>query len=214
MAPLSIASTNWQTIVSKLNGQSAASFLPKSYTAAQVAGFVAQRQVLASQYSSTHSAVMEIPFSGGASTALVLEKPVSRGVVGINTKDKYAEPTVDFNTLINPVDLDVAVEMVKFTRKWFAAPSHQQLGPQESTPGTNIKTDAQIQSFLRTSMGSSTAHGCCTAPMQPRALGGVVGPDLLVYGVTGLSVADASLMPIIPGTHLCATIYATAEKVR
>ncbi|MBE3041245.1 choline dehydrogenase, partial [Candidatus Bathyarchaeota archaeon] len=29
-------------------------------------------------------------------------------------------------------------------------------------------------------------------------LGGVVGADLLVHGVTGLSVADSSVMPIIP----------------
>ena len=40
----------------------------------------------------------------------------------------------------------------------------------------------------------------------------VVAPDLTVYGVTGLSVADGSVIPLIPATHLCSTVYAIAEK--
>ena len=40
-----------------------------------------------------------------------------------------------------------------------------------------------------------------------------MGPDLLVYGVTGVSVVDASIMPLIPATHTSATVYAVAEKV-
>lgn len=49
--------------------------------------------------------------------------------------------------------------------------------------------------------------------MQPRKLGGVVSPRLEVYGVEGLRIVDASVMPLIPGTHLQATVYAVAEKV-
>jgi choline dehydrogenase-like flavoprotein len=49
--------------------------------------------------------------------------------------------------------------------------------------------------------------------MTPRHLGGVVGTDLLVYGVTGLSITDLSISPMIPGAHTCSTVYAIAEKV-
>jgi len=49
--------------------------------------------------------------------------------------------------------------------------------------------------------------------MMPRHLGGVVSPELLVYGTKHLSVVDASIMPMISGTHLSATAYAIAEKV-
>jgi choline dehydrogenase-like flavoprotein len=45
--------------------------------------------------------------------------------------------------------------------------------------------------------------------MMPRNLGGVVK----IYGVNGLSVVDASIMPVIPSTHLVSTVYAVAEKV-
>ena len=34
-----------------------------------------------------------------------------------------------------------------------------------------------------------------------------------MHGVEGLSVVDASIMPLAPATHLDATVYAVAEKV-
>lgn len=49
--------------------------------------------------------------------------------------------------------------------------------------------------------------------MLPRALGGVVGEDLAVYGVRGLRVVDASVIPTLPGANTCQTVYAVAEKV-
>ena len=48
--------------------------------------------------------------------------------------------------------------------------------------------------------------------MMPENLGGCVSDKLLVYGVQQLSVIDASIIPLIPATHLQATMYAIAEK--
>ncbi|KLU86927.1 hypothetical protein MAPG_05934 [Magnaporthiopsis poae ATCC 64411] len=48
--------------------------------------------------------------------------------------------------------------------------------------------------------------------MLPRARGGVVAPDLTVFGVAGLSVVDLSIAPMLPGAHTSATVYAMAEK--
>lgn len=36
--------------------------------------------------------------------------------------------------------------------------------------------------------------------------------DLLVFGLRNVRVVDASVMPIIPATHLQLTVYAVAEK--
>lgn len=213
MIPLPLFNTNYQSTISKFAAQTVASFLPKTYTAAELRGFTTQRTILMASFASTKNAIIEIPFSGSGSASLVLEKPVSRGTVRLKTTDRYAEPDVDFNTNINPIDLENFVAMLKFARKWMLAPSLALLGPQESSPGSGVTTDQQISDAMKRGMTASTAHTCCTSPMMPRDMGGVVGPDLLVYGVKGLSVADISLIPLIPATHTCQTVYAIAEKV-
>lgn len=50
--------------------------------------------------------------------------------------------------------------------------------------------------------------------MASQDLGGVVDSNLLVYGTSNLRVVDASIMPLIVGANLQATVYAVAEKVR
>ncbi|KAL0065383.1 hypothetical protein AAF712_007589 [Marasmius tenuissimus] len=182
--------SGYQAIINKALAQTPAQYLPKTYTTTQINGFIEQRKVLTASYGSSTNGIFEIPFSGGASTSLCLEKPLSRGTVTINTSDRYAEPTVDFQTNVNPADIDLAISAVKFYRKWMQAPSMQQLGPTEQSPGAGQTTDAQL---------SSTSVGWFLQ-------------KLLVYGVTGLSVGDISIIPLIPATHTCATVYAIAEK--
>ncbi|KAI1632405.1 GMC oxidoreductase-domain-containing protein [Biscogniauxia mediterranea] len=55
-------------------------------------------------------------------------------------------------------------------------------------------------------------HPAGTCAMMPRELGGVVDEELKVYGVRGLRVVDASIMPVLPGANTCQTVYAVAEK--
>ena len=48
--------------------------------------------------------------------------------------------------------------------------------------------------------------------MLPREKGGVIDSELKVYGVKGLRVVDASIMPIIPDQHTVGPVYMIAEK--
>ncbi|CZR58689.1 related to choline dehydrogenase [Phialocephala subalpina] len=56
------------------------------------------------------------------------------------------------------------------------------------------------------------AHPSGGCAMMPEELGGVVDDELRVYGARGLRIVDASIIPLIPATHLQATMYAVAEK--
>jgi choline dehydrogenase-like flavoprotein len=49
--------------------------------------------------------------------------------------------------------------------------------------------------------------------MMPRELGGVVNPEMEVYGLTGLRVVDTSFWPMVLTAAPTATTYAAAEKV-
>lgn len=48
--------------------------------------------------------------------------------------------------------------------------------------------------------------------MKPLSDGGVVDSELKVYGIKGLRVVDASIMPIVPDQHTQGPVYMIAEK--
>jgi choline dehydrogenase len=45
-----------------------------------------------------------------------------------------------------------------------------------------------------------------------RDLGGVVDPQLRVYGTSNVRVVDASILPLQISGHLTATLYAVADR--
>lgn len=47
--------------------------------------------------------------------------------------------------------------------------------------------------------------------MMPRNMGGVVDPQLRLYGCRNLRVCDASVVPTTPRTNPQATVYGVAE---
>ena len=107
----------------------------------------------------------------------------------------------------------MAVEMLKFTRRFWATPTMSQFDPVELSPGAAYNTTAEILAVFKAGVLTPTfSHPSCACPMMPLEYGGVVSPELLVYGVEHLSVVDVSIIPIIPATHLCGTVYAIAEK--
>lgn len=58
-------------------------------------------------------------------------------------------------------------------------------------------------------VGAHHFTGSCS--MLPRDLGGVVDPQLRVYGSANLRVCDASVIPLTPRANPQATIYGVAE---
>ena len=89
----------------------------------------------------------------------------------------------------------------------------QEIGTAESYPGANITNDDDIAASIRKFATSTWSHPSGSLSMMKREYGGVVDSKLRVYGVNRLRVVDASIMPLIPGTHTSSTVYAVAEKV-
>jgi choline dehydrogenase-like flavoprotein len=203
----------WQAIINQTEAQDPSEYLPPQYTGILLEGYKAQHAIVAERYASSKSAVAEFAITLGASQLFILSKPLSRGSININPADPYGEPIVDFNTLSNPIDTKILIEGFKYARKFISMPSNQELGATESNATLSITTDTEIENLLKASLNPTESHPSCTNAMMPERLGGVVGPDLLVHGVSHLSVVDASIMPMIPAAHLSSTVYAVAEKV-
>ncbi|KAJ0109074.1 hypothetical protein J7T55_002266 [Diaporthe amygdali] len=180
------------------------------------AGYKLQHELLSQIVADKHGSVIENTFGGAAAATFAVIKPLSRGTVLINTTNPdpiLGAPQVDFQALTHPFDIKIAIEGVKMARRLISAPSLAPLQPVETAPGANVTTDEQIEDAIRSSLyRPSNAHPCCTAAMMPLELGGVVDPQLRVYGVQSLRIVDASILPLIPSAHTQETMYAVAEK--
>lgn len=76
-----------------------------------------------------------------------------------------------------------------------------------------LEDDAALAEYIRANL-ETAHHPIGTASMMPRELGGVVGPDLRVYGCKGLRVADASILPIQLAAHPQVRAASSAQKAR
>lgn len=137
----------------------------------------------------------------------------SRGNVNINVTDPESEPVVDYRALSNPVDLELMVAYIKFLRRFLQSAPFAEYNTTELYPGLSFDTDEKLKEYARSGYSPEGWHPVGTAAKMRRELGGVVDDELRVYGVKGLRVVDASIMPTLPGGATQHTVYAIAEKV-
>lgn len=213
--PLQNVTNNYEQIIKDAAAVDLSPILPSGADPTILAGYRTQRDLILTQYASPQETVQEVAFGGGNTVPIAMLKPLSRGSILINSTDPLAPPVFDYGTFMHPADLAIAVQAVKKTRDFMASEPMQEVGAVETFPGTkNVTTDEQIAASIRTFASSTWAHPVGTLAMMKREYGGVVDARLCVYGVEGLRVVDASIMPMIPATHTSSTVYAVAEKVR
>ncbi len=211
--PLPRVTSAYKSLISAAKSKSPWQVYGNDLSVSVLKGYLAQRKILLRMFASSETPVAETAFNGAAVMPTVLLKPLSRGSIKIISSDVLVAPVVDFAAFADSTDLDLLVAHFRLNRELVASAPMQELGPIEIFPGPDAETDEAIAAQLRETAAPTFQHPCCSAPMMPRALGGVVAPDLRVYGTEGLSVVDASIMPIIPSAHLSGTVYAVAEKV-
>ncbi len=77
-------------------------------------------------------------------------------------------------------------------------------------PGPAIQSDEALDDYIRkTVVLCHHSAGTCAMGERPPA---VVDPELRVFGVEGLRVADASIMPTVVGANTNATAIMIGEK--
>jgi len=208
-------SNSTASIAAKLTAQNASHFLPSIYNFEPLLrGFEAQRKILARKLTSSSDPISFSSFRGIGLSPSALLSPLSRGTITLNQTNPWGEPVIQFNTLMNPIDTEVLLAIIKRQRAFWANPKLAPLGPIEIAPGTQYQTDAEILSVITKNgvLAPTFAHPSGTCAMIPEELGGCVSPELQVYGVKSLSIVDASILPLITGAGLQATMYAVAEK--
>jgi choline dehydrogenase len=138
-------------------------------------------------------------------------RPMSRGWVRLAGTDPLAKPQVNPNYLSAKSDLDRLVQGVKIARDIFATKAYSDWMGDELMPGPGVASEEDLRAFV-VSKADSYHHQVGSCKMGSDAMA-VVDPDLAVYGIEGLRVADASVMPTVPSGNCHAGIVMIAERL-
>lgn len=117
----------------------------------------------------------------------------SEGSIHIRSGNLEDRPEITPNWLSTPSDQYSAVRTVRYMRRYIAQPALAPLVAAELLPGDHVQSDeAILDSFRKLATCGLHGTGTCRMGGDDRA---VVDPTLRVRGVTGLRVADCSVMP-------------------
>ena len=141
-----------------------------------------------------------------------LQRPLSRGWVRLASPDPLERPLINPNYLSEDHDVQRMKRMIEIGREIFATKAFAKaLTGRELLPGPDYGTsDSELLRFVRDRC-DSYHHQVGSCKMGQDAMS-VVDPQLRVYGVEGLRVADASIMPAIVTGNIHAGIMMIGEK--
>lgn len=138
----------------------------------------------------------------------VVGLPESTGHIRLRSKDPAVLPEIVYNPFAGPQDREIMIDAVRTIRSIIATDSFRALAVEEvidrSIPHPP-DSDEYILSY--TERAASQGHVACTCPM-----GKVVDEQLRVYGVEGLRIVDASVLPTMVNGNIQSTVLAVAEK--
>lgn len=149
----------------------------------------------------------EVP---GFTIAACLMRPESRGHVSLRSASPNDSPVIQMNYLQNQSDLQKFVAGIKIIRELFHSKAFDNIRDEEIAPGANASSDEALQAYIREAC-DTTHHPVGTCKMGTDSLA-VVDPQLRVYGVEGLRVVDASIMPTITSGNTNAPTIMIGEK--
>lgn len=135
----------------------------------------------------------------------------SRGRVNAVSKDPRKYPSILFNYMSHEQDWREFRAAVRITRDIIHQKALDPYRGREISPGIDIKSDAEIDDFVR-NHAETAYHPSCSNQMGEHNMAVVDGQGR-VHNLEGLRVVDASIMPTIPTGNLNAPTIMIAEKI-
>ena len=146
----------------------------------------------------------------GFSCHVCLLRPKSIGRVWLNSPDPLAAPAIDPNYFGDERDIETMVAGFKMTRRLLDTPTLRKLQKKDLfTEG--VESDDDICNVLRARV-DTIYHPVGTCKMGVNDRTAVVDPKLRVYGLEGLRVVDAAIMPTLIGGNTNAPTIMIGEK--
>ncbi len=152
----------------------------------------------------------EAPADHGFTILAGLVGTKSAGALTLQSADPLAPPLIDFACLQHEDDVAILLAGVKLGREIAQAAPFDSYRGAEFLPGAHVKEDAELIHFIR-EFATTIYHpaGSCKMGSDAQA---VVDARLHVHGLSGLRVADASIMPRIINANTNAPCSMIGEK--
>lgn len=142
-----------------------------------------------------------------------VNKPISTGSVAIRSSNATEYPDITPNYLQTDHDRRAAREVVRRAYGVMTTPAMQRVLEKPLTLTQRIvEEDDALDAWIKSQL-SSTYHFCGSCRMAARGKGGVVDQSGRVYGVRGLRVADASVIPTVPASNTMWPTMMFAERI-
>lgn len=148
----------------------------------------------------------------GMTIAAWQQRPESSGYVRARSADPFEKPIIQPRYLEHETDQRVLLSAMKIARRLLRTKPLAPYFDHEIYPGEDIQSDDELMQIAR-ERGTTTFHPMGTCRMAPQNdPTAVVDDKLRVYGIEGLRVVDASIMPMMPSANLNAPTMMVAEK--
>ncbi len=139
---------------------------------------------------------------------------VGAGELKLTSADVHDQPLIDFHAMDHPLDRERLRYAIRTGVKLAASPSFKGiLGPRCEPTDEEMADDDLLDAYIQRKANTS-AHAVGTCKMGPSTDPmAVVDQYGYVHGVTGLRVADASIMPHSIRANTNATCLAIGERI-
>ena len=151
------------------------------------------------------------PTGGAIVLAVAVTQPESIGHVRLASRDPRTAPLINYNLLSTERDMRRMIEGVGISRRIGREAAFAKLVETEMTPGSSLTDDDSVKRAIIEQL-DVYAHPTSTVPMGLEG-SGVVDAFGRVYGLRGLMVVDASIMPFVPSAPTNLTTIMIAEHV-
>lgn len=146
----------------------------------------------------------------GISLLAGMVRPNSRGSIRLTGPNPEDPLLIDPATFTCSEDLAALVFAVELCRQAHGAEAMRGYGFREQYPGPQVRSGAALSEYVRrTAMTYHHQVGTCKMGVDAAS---VVDPQLRVYGVEGLRVADASIMPAVTSGNTNAPSVLIGER--
>jgi len=153
----------------------------------------------------------QLAYGDGYAIVAGIIRPLSRGRLWLRSADPAEHPVIDPHYLEEKADVRALLASLKLSREVGQARALDEFRDREIAPGPDVRTDEELLEYgMRNLITYHHQAGTCKMGIDNQA---VVSPaDLRVYGVDGLRVADASVMPAVTSGNTNAPSIMIGER--